>query len=332
MKEFHRIQAVREWIETVRPDDPAGGIASLLKQEQDLLDLLALLETTNPCGQIYYADERAFAITYHLKLNLLTFLKKSLRADVQILGLPISLSRSGILAVDEPSGRQLALQLMRASRGLSLALNTDWCLDGTCRTLPNYRFFNCFGTFEDYVASLRAPYRRNIRRILRAGQGLRFQRLAPADLTGRHYELYRSVVGRSDYPLETLPPEFFRRFDGELIEVRDQQHQLKAVLVLKRSGGTLNFMFCGFQRDDDAALYHNLLLYVIRKGIAEGCRVIDMGQTSGEAKLRLGCQEQGKYLTLHHSNGLLDAVIQPLARRFSFRQDPVRHRVFHKGI
>lgn len=325
---FTEIKKVEGWMDTIQPHHKEWKMALLLKQSQELLNLLEVLEITNPCGQKYYLNDRAFLVTYTMKLNLLTFRKKALKVNARILGLPISLSASGILSLDEVSGRRLALEVLNQSKGLFVALNTDYILSNPWQTLSNFEFINSFSTFEEYLKALRADYRRNILKILQEGEVLKYYPLAPGCFNQDHYALYRSVLKRSDYPLETLPLEFFRQYESENIEVRGEHNRLLAVIVLKGTGDTLNFMFCGFQRNDAVSLYQNLLLFVIRKGIEEGYSKIDMGQTSEEAKLRLGCTEVLKYLTLHHSNPLVDAVLRPLVDKFTYQSYGARHRVF----
>lgn len=328
MRRFDRIQDLKTWL-----DGPADGgepIARLLRGKGDLLELLTLLETTNPCGQSYHVAEQAFLVSYQLPLNLLTFRNRALKIPARIIGLPISLSMSPLLAADEQSGQELVRAVMGQTKGLCVALNLDRPLLGNDRTLSNFSFQNQFDSFDHYLYSLRSSYRRNALGSLRAGAHLVFKPISPQDFSPDHYSLYRRVVGRSDYPLETLPLAFFKGCDCEIVEVRDQAEQLLAVLVLKGSGDRLHFMFCGFDRDDEVRLYQNLLLHIIRKGIEEGYGSIDLGQTSEEAKLRLGALEQFKYLGLHHSNPLLDRLLRPLTSLFSYRGGQTLHQVFRR--
>ena len=325
MRSFTRIRELTDWIGD-KPDDTKLRLKNLLEKNEDTVNLLEVLEKTNPCGQEYYVDDDVVIVTYRLKLNLLTFMKRSMKADVRIIGLPISLGRSGIIAQDEASGRKAALEVIKELKGLAVVLNTDYSLYGGSLTLSNFIFINRFRDFDEYLMAMRSSYRRNVLGVLEEGKGLVFRRIENTSFTAEHHKLYRSVVERSEYPLETLPVEFFRSYGCEIVEVRGVDGRLVAVLVLKGSGDTLTFMFCGFNREE--ALYHNLLIYVIRKGIEDGCKSIDMGQTSEAAKLRLGCTEVIKHLFVHHSNPLLNSLIRPVAARFSYRRYKAHHRVF----
>lgn len=329
MRRFRRIDEVIEW---AAAPSVAKPLAAVLERERPLVELLALLEVTNPCRQVYYANHDAMAVTYELKLDLLSFRAHSLHFTSRILGLPVSLSRDGILAADEAAGQNLARWILAESPGLCVALNLTSPLDGPCQTLSNFVLTCPWATFDEYLAALRSPYRRSARAVLRAGAGLVFRVIAPEAFSPAHHELYLSVLARSRYPLETLTLEFFRQCGCELIEVTDAAGNLKAMLVLRGQGDTLHFMFCGFCPDDELRLYHNLLLYIIRRGIAGGYHRIDLGQTSEEAKLRLGCVEERRYLAIHHANPLLQALIQPLARRLSYTGPASSHHVFHSSV
>lgn len=329
MRRFHRIAEVIKWAGAPEGSKP---LAAVLERESPLVELLALLEVTNPCRQVYFAAHDAMAVTYELKLDLLSFRTHSLKLPTRILGLPISLSRDGILAVDEAAGQNLARRILAESPGLTVALNLASPLDGPCQTLSNFVLDLPWASFDEYLAQLRSSYRRNARAVLRAGAGLRFREITPQEFSPAHHDLYLSVLARSKYPLETLSLEFFRKSGCELIEVTDPADRLQAMLVLRGQGDTLHFMFCGFRPDDELLLYHNLLLYIIRRGIAGGYQRIDLGQTSEEAKLRLGGIEERRYLTIHHANPLLRALIQPLARRLSYAGPATSHHVFHPDI
>ena len=328
MISFKSIRELTAWAGSLEPDEINSRLKMLLEKNADTMELLHVLEETNPCGQEYVVVNDAIIVTYRLKLNLLTFMKRSLKADARIIGLPISMSRSGIIAPDEASGRKAALEVIKEQKGLNVALNTDYRLSGNSLTLSNFVFINRFRDFDEYLMAMRSSYRRNVLGVIEEGNGLVFRRIDPLAFTNGHHLLYRSVVERSDYPLEILPIEFFRRYDSEIIEVRGNGGRLLAVLVLKGFGDTLTFMFCGFRREEGVSLYHNLLLYVIRKGIEEGYARIDMGQTSEEAKLRLGCTEETKYLLVHHGNPVANSVIRLASGRFSYRRYKVLHRVF----
>ncbi|ETA81133.1 GNAT family N-acetyltransferase [Youngiibacter fragilis] len=327
MRSFAKVNELKAWILSQGAETNIR-LRMLLEKNEDIFELLQVLEEANPCGQEYFVVFDSIIVTYRLKLNLLTFMKRSLKADARIIGLPISLSRSGIISHDEVTGRKAALEVIRMQKGLTVALNSDYSLGGSSLTLSNFLFINRFRDFDGYLMSMRSSYRRNLLGVLEEGKGLVFRRIDHTSFSSGHHELYRNVVERSLYPLETLPVEFFRNYPSEVVEVIGKDGRPAAVLVLKGYGDTLTFMFCGFRREEGASLYHNLLVYVIRKGIEEGYQRIDMGQTSEAAKLRLGCTEETKHMLVHHGNPVADAFLRLVSGKFSYRRYKVEHRVF----
>lgn len=328
MRNFISISELKDWVYSSVQDETNLSLRELLERNEDTMELLQVLEKTNPCGQEYFIVFDSIVVTYRMKLNLLTFMKRSLKADTRIIGLPISHSRSGIFSYDAASGRKAALEVIKEEKGLTVALNTDYRISGSSLTLSNFVFVNRFKDFDDYLMAMRSSYRRNVLGVIEEGNGLIFKKIEPSEFSNLHHRLYISVVERSEYPLEILPVEFFRSYESEIVEARDSKGRLIAVLVLKGHEDTLTFMFCGFKREEGASLYHNLLIYVIRKGIEEGYKRIDMGQTSEAAKLRLGCVEEIKHLDVHHGNPLLDRIIRIASSRFSYKRYKVEHRVF----
>lgn len=327
MRSFVKVRELKEWILS-QETETNRRLRMLLEKNEDVIDLLQVLEETNPCGQEYFVVFDSIVVTYRLRLNLLTFMKRSLKADARIIGLPISLSRSGVISHDEASGRKAVLEVIKEEKGLTVALNTDYRMSGSSLTLSNFVFLNRFRDFEEYLMAMRSSYRRNLLGVIEEGKGLVFRKIETSGFSNLHHRLYMSVVERSEYPLETLPIEFFRSYDSEVVEVRDKGGRLLAVLILKGHEDTLTFMFCGFRREEGASLYHNLLVYVIRKGIEEGYQRIDMGQTSEAAKLRLGCTEETKHMLVHHGNPVADTFLRLVSGRFSYRRYKVEHRVF----
>ncbi|HEY8909569.1 MAG TPA: hypothetical protein VIM51_04730 [Desulfosporosinus sp.] len=175
---------------------------------------------------------------------------------------------------------------------------------------------------------------------MQKGEDLSFNKVLPGDFTSQHYQLYQSIMDRADYPLEVLSPEFFKRYNSEIFETRDSTGRLLAFIQMKGIGDTLHFMFCGFEREgkatgskgDSAVLYQNMLLFIIRHGIEKGYKRINMGQTSAETKLKLGCVEEKKYLYARHSNPLIDVVLRRLSGVFSDKGYSTGHRVFKVDV
>lgn len=294
--------------------------------EEDVRDLLLLLEEVNPCSQRYYIKNNTLLVTYMHRLNLLNFTKKfRLNLPVRIAAMPVSVEIPGVFgSMDD------ALGIINELKGLTLILNSDTALPGGGCTLSSFVFQNEFTDFEDYMSSLRSSYRRRIRTALEKGSDLHISRIEVSDFSEAHYDLYRSVYGRSGNKLELLPIEFFRKCGAEIYEFRDPRNDLLAFVQLLESKNELMFLFCGFREEDvkSCDIYMNMLLFILKEGIRRGSSAINFGQTSEETKSKLGCEEIKKYLHIHHSNPIINWILQKLTPNFSYKGYPCRHRVY----
>lgn len=294
---------------------------------KDLIDLLKLLETVNPCGQSYDVKEDALLISYILKINLFNFLKGPIiNVKASIIGLPISLSEKAYYGNVEKIDN-----MIEEKRGLKIVLNADKDLGFKAQTLSTFVFNNNFPSFKDYLLKLRHPYRRRIKKALDMREKLIIQEIKPNDFTHDHYALYLSVMNRTTNPLETLSIDFFRNFNSKMYEFLDKDsNQVVAFIQLKRIDDLLYFVFCGFNKEDNDKydLYYNMLLKIVEEGISSGIKSINFGQTSEESKLKIGCVEVPKYLGIHHSNRLANMALQLLIPIFSYKPYKIVHKVF----
>lgn len=339
MEKFLTVRALVDWCGKAYQGAFSRSLNKIIDENKGFIQLLELLEAVNPCGQEYYVHKDIILITYHCKLNLLSF-RKALRLKVgtKMIGLPISISRSGIWTCDQDDGtsQEKVQEALMLFKGLTVVLNSDLEFPGQNRTLSNYVFQNRFTGFDQYLLAMRSSYRRQHRMALQKGEDLSFHKVSLEHFTTDQYQLYQSIMARADYPLEVLSIEFFRRYPAEIFEVRDSSGRLLAFIQMKGIGETLHFMFCGFQREgkatgisgDSATLYQNMLLFIIRPGIEQGYKRINLGQTSAETKLKLGCVEEKKYLYARHSNPMIDAVLRRFSGMFSEQGYPTEYRVF----
>jgi len=293
----------------------------------DLIHLLELLEKVNPCFQEYESTEKNFIISYLLKLNLFNFKNIiPLRATVRVIGLPISVCLQGYFGDDDSAVRDVEKR-----KGLKIILNGDSPFKRGGRTLSTFIFKNNFSTFDEYLNSLRSPYRRRIKKALKYRERLIIRSIKPSEFTEEHYRLYLSVMKRTSNPLETLPINFFREYDAQLYEfIRSDTNTAAGFIQLKDVNVILYFLFGGFRKEDvyTCDIYYNMLLKIIEIGIEKRSPEIEFGQTAEESKLKIGCREKCKYMYVHHSNPLLNFIIQRLVPVFSYRTYSVKHHVF----
>lgn len=338
MKRFLSVRALVDWCcgETTQGYD-SEKLKQIIEEKQELIDLLELLEEVNPCKQEYLVHKDIILISYQCGLNLLSFGKnKRLEVKTRIIGMPLSISQSGLWVCGEQdtSVQNKVLEALDNLKGLTVVLNSDIAFPGLNKTLSNFVFRNRFVSFDHYLEEMRSSYRRQHTMAMSKGENLFFHKISPSYFNAEHYQLYQSIMKRAEYPLEILSEDFFQRYEAEIFEVRDSAGQLLAFLQMKGIGDTLHFMLCGFERDREghsAVLYHNMLLFILRYGIEKGFKTINLGQTSEEAKLKLGCVEEKKYLYIRHSNSFVDSMLRKLSGRFSYRGYPVGHRVFKEN-
>lgn len=299
------------------------------EMDRESVLLLEILERVNPCGQIYYRIREKLAVSYRLKINLTTYKNLfPLRMDTRILGLPISIAAPGYwISKDD------LFYLLSKIKGLTLVLNIRDDLPGSVPTLPTYILKNSYRSLEDYLFALRSSYRRRLKQAIEKRTHLIMETISPEKFTVDHYKLYLKVMERTLFPLEVLPIEFFREYPAVIREFRDaSSERLLAFVQTKTSGNRKIFMFCGFDRKDVEKydLYWNMLLSILEEGIEEGIAEIELGQTSGETKLKLGCKEEKRFMLVYHSNPILRKIIKAAVPLFAYNETLSGYRVFRQ--
>lgn len=313
-------------------DIPAECLRNMhADMDKELIELLHLLEDVNPCNQEYDVLGRSMVISYILRINLLSFLKRGFFSiRTRVVGLPISLCYKGYFGNEEE-----IKAILRAKNGLTLILNGDGELKEKGQTLSMLVFYNRHKSFEQYVQAMRYGYRRRIRKALSHRKDLIINRLSPSEFNETHHRLYKSVVKRSEYPLETLAISFFQEYEAEIYEFLSRDDgRIIGFIQLKRMDDTLIFMFCGFEQDDNDKydLYYNMLLKIVEIGMELGVSKINFGQTSEESKMKIGCVPESKYLDIYHSNGFINWIIQKLVPIFSYKSTNHIYRVFKEEV
>ncbi len=306
---------------------------------------LGLLEDLNPCQQTYYGTKDAFVLRYRQKLNLFNFINGlSLRKEVSIVGMPLSMAMAGY----EGPPVQVA-DIIESLPGLTLVLNArDDLPFSKAHTLSCYDFVNRFTSFDDYLNALRSPYRYRIKKAIKKGSQVLVRPLRAEAFSDAHYTLYKTVYDRSEDKLECLSKAFFQTFPGDLYEFVDKESgkvlafvqvqeiekptvQPKmesistpahgAIADQKKGSKDLIFLFGGFDPDYQRShdIYWNMLLTLVKIGIDRGVDRIQMGQTAGDTKLKLGCEEVPKYLYVHHGNPLIQGLVARLLPLLSYK-------------
>lgn len=275
--------------------------------------LLNLLKEENKLRQKYVFlqknDAYAFFTIYENKMNIFTFGKLKCFLKLKVIGYPCSLSCCGYLTNDE----EMMFDYIKKLKGAKLVLNVGNI--SSCpsvrqmtigETLPTCILDRHLDSIEEYMAHLRSPYRRRIRKATAACKDLTVKECNDGSVD--IYRLYLNTYEKSNYKLEKLEKGFFDKVDAVRL-VFFQDTDPVGFVLLKQDREKLIFMLCGMDYDYHTAdLYYYMLYHIVCYAISHGCGAIDFGQTSEDTKLRFGARLEKKYFYAHHSNKILNAV------------------------
>ncbi|MBI4858654.1 MAG: GNAT family N-acetyltransferase [Candidatus Riflebacteria bacterium] len=177
-------------------------------------------------------------------------------------------------------------------------------------------------SLEDYLQRLRAPYRRqlaqNVSRAAASGVEIELD-LDPGPHMAAFARLYQQVLARSSTRLETLSVRFF-----ELLAEDPRVRFIRASMAGRTVGGALCyvdapsvlvFLYVGMDyavmRETD--LYFNLLRAIVELAAARRVSRVHWGQTSPDAKGRMG------------------ATLEPLRFALLFRKPLIQRLLRHSG-
>lgn len=279
-----------------------------------------------------------------------------LRIDVLFCGLPASFGQSNLFLASGMDPRPVLALLVEEMETLSREHGLRFlCVKEfkeselpQVRDLERLGFFRgnsipyvsmeiCWQSFEGYLASLRHPYRRHIRRSL-AKMGMdrpQIHPFSPEGLAdphprlvlggpeilspGRFFQLYLHVMARTDTQLEILNEAFFERLWAELgpdlrILAAVGQGEVLAAALLLETGDTLNFMLVGLPKAPETPwdLYFNLLYAILDQAIRQGCQRLNLGQTAYWGKQQIGGLPEEEFLFFKAANPRLHAVLRTL--------------------
>ena len=268
---------------------------------------------------------------YQKSMNIFSFGKAKLNLPFTVIAPPASIDAVGYFGdlgalIDDYSAR----------KGLFLILNERHNYTGTevqaaiANTLATAIFTNRFACFDEYLNSLRSHYRRRLHLALAKGATLQWRRVPSASFEQELYLLYRQVLHRTDFPLETLSIEFFRECPAEIFALYDQLQRPMAFVMLSHEEGTTTFIFGGmdYAVRDSYDLYYNMMMKILKEGIENGATTIDFGQTAEKTKCRLGCVLEPRYMLFFSSNPLIMFFAKKIIRLIEYQPDQETYHVF----
>ena len=320
-------QAPTDW------DELAGSNIFLTR------DFLCHLEKVNPCSQLYHRMEddtcrpKAIYVDYALKLDIFTYSLFSFKIPLRIMGIPCSVAKPGFSVA---AGCENELwQHFQSRKGAKLVLNCPRKLPGKGgNTLPACRLPLKWSSFEEYLQAMRSNYRYRTNKAIRKWHGVKVDILPPSEFDQNMYLLYEAVYAKSNAKLEKLTFDFFRNLTTKARLIRaSHKEQLLGFCVIIPEDDELVFLFTGFdyRLNRQFDIYYNLLLEILRFGIANNYALIDFGQTAEETKLKLGAQMYGLEMYIGHSNPIINWAANSALGVLSYRAPAVSYRVFKTG-
>jgi len=262
-------------------------------------EFLIHTEKYNPCKQRYYTLAhngilKTGAIVYTLKLDLFTYLPVSSPVRMKIAGVPCSVSSSGFVGSGEFFPK-LIEHIKNEEKGMLLILNLDsnpLIENMVCgRTLPTVAITNRFQSWESYVNSLKANYRRRVLQLSRSFSEITEKKATCDQFDGQMYKQYLDVLKRSKGKLETLSLEFFQNLPSNFnLTAYYYQKNLIGWYISATFKEKYYFFLGGidYKMNKQFNTYFNILFGVLKEGIEKKASIIDLGQTAEIPKLRMG--------------------------------------------
>lgn len=191
-------------------------------------------------------------------------------------------------------------------------------------------------SYDDYLASLAAKYRANVRNgILKpiAAAGLTLERLADiTPVAPRIHALYRAVQANARVRPFLLPDTYFpalQHVGGDRLRcaVLKRGDEILGFLISLADGDTSVAYHIGFDRSAaaDLPIYLRLLHAGIEDAIAMGCRRISFGRTALAPKAALGAKPETFGVMLRHRQPVINKFIKRLLLSFDHEDAPERN-------
>lgn len=287
-------------------------------------------EQFNPCQQRYYLafDQDQLiggAIVYTLRIDLFTFSKTKSPIKMQVIGIPASVSASGLIG-DPNVQEALIEQLKLEERGLLLGVNLSPELQLPfviqVPILPNLEMPLTLSSWSDYLSGLRAPYRRRALRIREKFKAVTFSVTDCSTFTKDHHNLYLQIMKRTPNKLETLSEAFFQQLPSRFrLTSYFDKNELLCWHITCQDKHRLYFFFGGnnYAQNEKFDSYFNLLFGILEIAFEKGCTYLDLGQTAEIPKMRLGGQLIPKQMFLFHRNKLIFWLINQFKYYIGYR-------------
>jgi len=189
---------------------------------------------------------------------------------------------------------------------------------------------------DDYLASLAAKYRSNIKNAIFKPideAGCRIERVSDLEpLQERIFQLYKAVQMNANFRPFELQPEYFAQLqkvcgDRFRCSVLKRDDTILGFLISVADGDTAVAYHIGFDREAaaDLPIYLRLLHVGIGDAIAFGCKRISLGRTALEPKAAIGAKPQTFGILLRHRQPVLNKLIKNLLLGVEHDEAPERN-------
>ena len=295
-------------------------------------ELLLHCEKYNQCNQRYYElyDKELIsgAVVYNLPINILTYAKNSFKVKTNVIGVPASVSSSGVLG-----DKKVISYVKLSEKGFTLGLNLreDNPKFSSGKTLPTVVLENRFKNWKEYLDSLRATYRRRIKKVTSKLDHMNVESTDCSRFNDKMHKLYLNVYNKSESKLEKLTMEFFKNLPGKfLLTTFSMGKDVVGWHILVEDDKKLFFFLGGvdYQYNEEYNIYHNMLIDILKKGIDRKVELIDFGQTAEEAKCRLGGVIEDRSMFAWHTNKILNFLINKFKSRLDYKYAVPKMQVF----
>ena len=290
---------------------------------------MMFMEKVNYCNQSYhlfYKNNKLYTgfMMFERRFNLFIFTNKyKINLPMKFIYLPLSVSHPSIVWNEDKTEVNKVLNSMK---GIKIIINVDTEeLDNFSKGhyLPICILENKWNTFDEYLDSMRASYRRRINQALKKGEAITYELLPNnKDFTLEMYDLYEQVFNHSEYSLEKLTVDFFRNDIAKTILLKiNNKIEAFIQLIEDRNNDMLIFEFCGYNYEiaHEYDIYYNMLSEITKYAIDNKFKYVQFGQTAYDAKLKFGAKMYYNYYLLSHSNKFINALIRKYNDKLQYK-------------
>jgi hypothetical protein len=221
-------------------------------------------------------------------------------------------------------------------KGVKLVLNSftnhPHPLFALGNTLPTCSITNSYQSIDDYLSKMRSPYRHRIKKAINNLRNIKIKEVLPIEFDQSLYQLYLNVYHKSVFKLEKLPLSYFKEFNAQILGFYNQNEPV-GFIQLTTLNNKLTFLFCGlnYKFKDVSDLYYLMLYKIIEIGIATKAKMIDLGQTTENTKLRFAASLENRYFYVAASNKIINNLVHKYVDVLGYKVSKYDFKVMKDG-